>query len=380
MTASAAQNLMGRVLAGLDPDFFATLSDTRAATLRTFAAGSVADAHPGDLEALLSLLRRQPGELLWWKPPLLQGLARLTKPDAATAREIAALASQIDRLLADPSAPTDIRLALVPLLGSRPWPAVAPVLGPLLRNPQPQPILKACVAVLQKFPAPTTAPLLHELLPGAGPALKRDLATLLLAHPATALDLLQRMEKGELPMGWVDVEKRWGLQRGNTELADLARRLFGQTQGNRGAVVSQYLASTGKPGDSAKGRAIFSSLCTGCHRLGDLGSDVGPSLADLRSKPPEALLSDILDPNRMFEARWSGYQITTHDGRALAGLIRSETPDSVVLVLPGGSTETLARTAIREMRSLDRTLMPEGFESAIPPEQMPDLLSFLLGR
>ena len=82
----------------------------------------------------------------------------------------------------------------------------------------------------------------------------------------------------------------------------------------------------------------------------------------------------------MFEARWSGYQIIADDGRTLTGLIRSETEDGMVVVMPGGSSETLPRSAIREIRSLDRTLMPEGFEAAISPEQMPDLLSFLLGR
>jgi hypothetical protein len=49
-------------------------------------------------------------------------------------------------------------------------------------------------------------------------------------------------------------------------------------------------------------------------------------------------LSDILDPNRMFEARWSAYTIETNDGRTLAGLIQSETTDAIVLAMPGGAT------------------------------------------
>jgi putative heme-binding domain-containing protein len=46
----------------------------------------------------------------------------------------------------------------------------------------------------------------------------------------------------------------------------------------------------------------------------------------------------------------------------------------------GGATETLPRDAIKEMKSLDRTLMPEGLEAAINKEQMADLLAFLLGK
>ena len=97
-------------------------------------------------------------------------------------------------------------------------------------------------------------------------------------------------------------------------------------------------------------------------------------------KPPEGLLSDILDPNRMFEARWSGYQIETNDGRTLAGLIQSETADALVLAMPGGAKETLSRSAIKDMKSMDRTLMPDGLEAAISKEQMSDLIAFLLGK
>jgi putative heme-binding domain-containing protein len=111
-----------------------------------------------------------------------------------------------------------------------------------------------------------------------------------------------------------------------------------------------------------------------------MGVDVGPPLSDVKVKPPEALLSDILDPNRMFEARWSAYQIDTHDNRFLSGIVESETPDAVVLAMMGGAKETLPRSAIKEMKSLDRSLMPPGLEAGITKEQMSDLLAFLLAR
>ena len=82
----------------------------------------------------------------------------------------------------------------------------------------------------------------------------------------------------------------------------------------------------------------------------------------------------------MFEARWSGYQIDLQDGRTLVGLIQSETTDAIVLAMPGGAKETLSRSAIKDMKSLDRTLMPDGLEAAVTKEQMSDLLAFLLGK
>ena len=45
--------------------------------------------------------------------------------------------------------------------------------------------------------------------------------------------------------------------------------------------------------------------------------------------------------------------------------------------MPGGAKETLSGSAIKDMKSLDRTLMPDGLEAAITKVQMSGLLAFL---
>jgi len=380
MVASSASKQMGRILSALGDDFFKTFSENRSATIRTFATGSIADAEADDVKALLALLQKEPGKLLWWKPALLQGLAKLPKGHEDAAREIATLQSEIDGVIANTKAPLDQRLAVLPLLSSRKWDAVQPVVKTLLTTNQPSELTTATLALLKKFSATSTAPLIYELLPKAGPALKRDLVPLLTGNATTALALFKRMEAGEFPTAWVDVEKRWAYQRGKGEMADLAKKLFGEASSDRAAVVKDYMVATTMKGDAKKGQAVFATICITCHKHGTLGVDVGPPLSDVKVKPPEGLLSDILDPNRMFEARWSAYTVETKDGRALSGLIESETSDAVVLAMMGGAKETLSRSAIKEMKSLDRTLMPVGLEAAISKEQMADLLAFLLGK
>lgn len=380
MVASVAAKNMGRILSQLGDGFFNHFSATKSDTIRTFAAGSLADGDADDINSLLTLLQKQPGELLWWKPALLQGLAKLPKGNEDAAKEIAALQTKIDTIVADAKAPLDQRLAVLPLLASRKWAAVEPVVKNLLTTTQPLELTAATVALLKKFSATSTSTLLYELLPKAGPGLKRDLVTILTANATTALELFKRMEKGEFPPAWVDIEKRWAYQRGKGEMAELAKKLFGEANSDRAKVVTSYLDAAKKPGDAKKGQQVFATICITCHKHGSLGVDVGPPLSDVKVKPPEALLSDILDPNRMFEARWSAYSIETKDGRVLSGLVQSETQDSVVLAMMGGAKETLSRSAIKDMKSLDRTLMPDGLEAAISKEQMSDLLAFLLGK
>ncbi len=376
---SSSIDMAGHVLALIlaDERFAKTYSVIRNDTIRSFAIAAVARNRGPDLEKALSTLKIVPGELLWWKPALLQGLAKLPKGHEDAAKEIAALQTKIDTIIADAKAPLDQRLAVLPLLASRKWTAVEPMVKNLLTTTQPIELTAATVALLKKFSATSTSPLIYELLPKAGPGLKRDLVTLLTANATTALELFKRMEKGEFPPAWVDVEKRWAYQRGKGEMAELAKKLFGEANSDRAKVVTSYLDAAKKPGDAKRGQQIFATICITCHKHGQLGVDVGPPLSDVKVKPPEALLSDILDPNRMFEARWSGYQIETTDGRTLAGLIQSETTDALVLAMPGGAKETLSRSAIKDMKSLDRTLMPDGLEAAISKEQMSDLLAFL---
>lgn len=406
---SSSEYTEGRVLREVlqSSNFTKHFSPARSITIRAFAAGAIVTGDPSDAVACLSSLELAKGELLWWKAPLLQGLADgfakspnfeakslpafIANPTRnfanadharveAAAKEIAALQSKIDAIIADSKAPLDQRLAVLPLLASRKWDAVQPVVKSLLTTAQPEPLTTAALALMKKFSAISTAPLIYELLPNAGPALKRDLVPILTGNATTALALFKRMDKGEFPTAWVDVETRWRYQRGKGEMAELAKKLFGEASSDRAAVVKDYMTAATMKGDPHKGQQVFASVCITCHKHGQLGVDVGPPLSDVKVKPPEALLSDILDPNRMFEARWSAYMVETQDGRTLSGLIQSENSDTIVLAMMGGATETLPRSAIKTLKSLDRTLMPDGLEAAITKEQMADLLAFLGGK
>jgi len=398
----AWNSLANRVCVGspAELDFDHTPSSAGSDFIKQLTITGLVTGDKDDVSLLFKALTHKSGEMIWWKPAFLQGLADglpksggklgvkslaefISKPPQgfeAAAKEIATLQSEIDEIIANPKSPLDQRLAVMPLLGQRKWDAVQPVVKTLLTTSQPPELSLAALALLRKYPTTTTAPLIYEILPKAGPALKRDLVPVLTANATTALELFKRMEKGEFPTAWVDVETRWRYQRGTGEMTDLAKKLFGEASSDRAKVVQDYMVATTMKGNAKKGQQVFATICITCHKHGTLGVDVGPPLSDVKVKPPEGLLSDILDPNRMFEARWSAYTVETKDGRTLSGLIQSETGDSIVLAMMGGAKETIQRTAIKEMKSLDHTLMPVGLEAAITKEQMADLLAFLLGK
>ncbi|MDP1588269.1 MAG: c-type cytochrome, partial [Prosthecobacter sp.] len=67
----------------------------------------------------------------------------------------------------------------------------------------------------------------------------------------------------------------------------------------------------------------------------------------------------------------------TNDGRTLAGLIASETAGNLTLKRADGGTDTVLRSEIKSLTSPGISLMPEGLEAAITPQQMADLIAYL---
>ena len=114
-----------------------------------------------------------------------------------------------------------------------------------------------------------------------------------------------------------------------------------------------------------------------CHRVSNIGVNVGPDIADTRDKTPAYLLTNILDPNRAVDANFFGYVLITKQGRILTGLVKSETASSITIRLPEGKEETVLRADVEELKSSGQSLMPVGVEKTITVDQMADLLAFL---
>ena len=133
-------------------------------------------------------------------------------------------------------------------------------------------------------------------------------------------------------------------------------------------------------GDPDRGLAVFQKTCATCHRAEGRGQEVGPDLATLTDKSPEALLIAVLDPNREVDPRYLNYQLNTADGRTLTGIVTGDAPNAITLRRADGTEDTVRRADIESLRSTGLSLMPEGLEKAIPPQDMADLFAFLRDR
>ncbi len=99
----------------------------------------------------------------------------------------------------------------------------------------------------------------------------------------------------------------------------------------------------------------YTGKCATCHRIGDVGREVGPNLTALTDKSPAALLTALLDPNQAVETRYVSYLAETTNGRLLNGILTSEGIDSStvasrLMFLRARHLSDRARTNIRGTR------------------------------
>ena len=86
---------------------------------------------------------------------------------------------------------------------------------------------------------------------------------------------------------------------------------------------------------------------------------------------------NILDPNREVKPPFVSYVLVTNAGRILTGMITAETANSITIRRADGTSETVLRIDIEELRSTGLSFMPEGLEKQIDVPAMADLLAYL---
>ena len=104
---------------------------------------------------------------------------------------------------------------------------------------------------------------------------------------------------------------------------------------------------------------------------------MGPELAGVAGKTGEELLVSILDPARDAVPDGVGVLVLTKDGRTLSGLLAEENANVVRLRQAQGREETIPRADVEMVRSTGRSLMPEGLEAVLSPQDLADLIAFL---
>jgi putative membrane-bound dehydrogenase-like protein len=136
-----------------------------------------------------------------------------------------------------------------------------------------------------------------------------------------------------------------------------------------------------KTGDATRGRAVFEraeSACVTCHRAGNVGKDVGPALVEIGSKlGKDALFESILAPNAGISMGFETTQLSLKNSDVVIGIVRSETPEEITLVMAGGAENKYKKADIAKREKLPASLMPAGLQAMMSTQDLVDLVEYL---
>lgn len=221
-------------------------------------------------------------------------------------------------------------------------------------------------------------PKLLETFPAETPAVRRAILDVLLANEQRAELLLQLLESQSISVNEVDAPRAARLtNHRNVDIKARSGKLFAAAAADRAAVLEKYKTAARMDADVKSGRKVFEKNCATCHRVSNIGVNVGPDVGDNYARTPEALLLSILDPNRAVDNNYFAYTVAMQDGRVLTGIITAETASSITLKQPEGKIEVILRTEIDELKGSGLSLMPIGVEKNINVDEMADLITFL---
>ena len=159
--------------------------------------------------------------------------------------------------------------------------------------------------------------------------------------------------------------------------ATAAKRLQSDSSPARSKVVEDYRPALKLKGEAARGQAVYRRACIACHRHGKEGLEVGPDLRTVAEHPPEKLLVSILDPNLEIQPGYHAYNCELKSGEKLFGLLAAENAASITLKFPDATMRDILRTDLASLKSVNLSLMPEGLEAVVTPQDLSDLVAFL---
>jgi putative heme-binding domain-containing protein len=137
--------------------------------------------------------------------------------------------------------------------------------------------------------------------------------------------------------------------------------------------------------DLKRGRSLLSAAsCSKCHRVGRLGTSVGPDLTSASSRfSRKDLLESIVEPSKSIAENYRSLRIVTKDGKVyvgrpvLGGDYRSQTLRLAVDPQHPFQVTEIDKRTIEEEQVSAVSFMPEGLLDTLSADEIRDLIAFI---
>ena len=324
-----------------------------------------ADLKSGDDQAAFSLAQS-----------VREGL-RIAGGQTQSAGGFEKIISRAKATASDSSAAPAMRIEAVRLLGTTTYEQSSSTLLPLLDAPQPQDVRAATVEALDHFTSAQIAPELIKRFASFPPAVRSAAIAALLRRPERILLMLQAVQSGKMhPSDLTTAQANSLRKHRNATIRELAIKLL-PASSLRDSIIQKFQPALALAGNAEHGHLIYQQRCVQCHHLGNEGFSVGPDLTTIRNDGKPKALVNIIDPNREVAPNYVAYLVETKSGESVLGLLDGETATSMTVRQPFGKENVIPRSDITRLESQKLSLMPEGLEDGLSPQDFADLLEFV---
>jgi putative membrane-bound dehydrogenase-like protein len=133
-----------------------------------------------------------------------------------------------------------------------------------------------------------------------------------------------------------------------------------------------------KQGVAVSGKKVFVDQCSMCHQVNNEGIDFGPKLSEIGSKlSREGMYMSVLHPNAGIGFGYETFEIMTKKGDTYQGIIVSRNETDILMRLPGGVSQSFKTSALKSVKQLPNSMMPEGLAEGMSTQELVDLMEYL---
>ena len=278
------------------------------------------------------------------------------------------------------------------------------------------PLKSQLLPVLGRLDDPKVADLVLTRYTNLEPELQPSAIELLTQRASWSKQLLTQVGEKKIAATAINVNQARRIQAlKDKELNDLLSRHWGQVRDTRNPDREKVVAEMKslirqKPGDPFAGEKVFKRVCAACHKIYGEGPDIGPDITSNGRNDFNQLLSNVFDPSLVIGAGYRVCTVVNKAGRVQSGLLVEDSPQRVVLkpavagslglrpepagkdspkekavgtesqptvTVTVGKLEIIPRDDIDEFKINELSLMPEGLEKQLTPQEITDLFAFL---
>ena len=305
------------------------------------------------------------------------GIAR--EVNLAETPEMKTIFAEAVRDVSDMDLSVPKRQEAMEVLANADFPLLSSTVSEILTPGQPSLLQLTAVKMIASTDEESVAEVLLSQWRGYAPKVRGEVINAIFRRTDRLPRLLDAIEQGNIGTHEIDTFHLVQLrQHPDLEIAQRAQTLLSKPKtGVSDEVLGRYVAALDHPRNLSRGQTVFNEICSKCHQLGGVGHTVGPDLAAAKGRADETLLLDILRPSQHITVGYQSYSVVTIDGRVITGILTSETATSITLRKDGGLDQIVLRSDIDEMIASRVSMMPQGMEKQITPDDASHLIGFL---